>query len=70
MRRDFVPGNWARFLGHFASRAVLFSDAAKRLKTVCELVPGMCLVRAMYNAIDRGLLEMGSWDVGAVEKNV
>ena len=44
MRRDFVPGNWARFLGHFASSAVLFADAAKRLKMVCVLVVGMWLV--------------------------
>ena len=70
MRRDFLPGKWSLFFGHFASRAVLFADANKRLRTVCELVEGMRLVRAMYNAIDRGLLEMGSWDVGAVEKNL
>ena len=68
MRRDFVPGKWSRFLARFPSWAVEFADANKRLRTVCELVEGMRLVRAMYNAIDRRLLEMGSWDVGAVEK--
>ena len=70
MRPDFVPGKWAPFFGNFSARAVLFSDAAQRLKTVCVLVVCMWLVKAMYNAIDRVLLEMGSLVMGAVEKNV
>ena len=58
MRRDSVPGNWARFFGHFASRPVFFAEKAKRLKMLCVPVVGMWLVRAMYNAIDRVLLEL------------
>ena len=34
MRRDFVPGNWSRFLGHFLAGSAIFGGSASSAGSV------------------------------------